>query len=226
MKAEIKYAPQSLEDVVYPNKAVEMRIKAYGAGELEGHVMLHGPNGTGKTSIARLLVENIGGKHASIEAKSFLELLALKDLRQYLMKAGVFASMTASKKHFLLLNEIDEAKNGLEKFWTSLDACEEYVMAIVTTNHPMQVNKSIRSRFDLVEIAVVKAAAALPRIQFILKAEGLALPDAQVLHYLKQVEHMGDMRKYLKKVDELLFLHRNGHAFPAWTVSSPALKVI
>ena len=226
MKAEIKYAPQSLEDVVYPNKAVEMRIKAYGAGELEGHVMLYGPNGTGKTSIARLLVENIGGKHASIEAKSFLELLALKDLRQYLMNAGVFASMTASKKHFLLLNEIDEAKKGLEKFWTSLDACEEYVMAIVTTNHPMQVNKSIRSRFDLVEIAVVKAAAALPRIQFILKAEGLALPDAQVLHYLKQIEHMGDMRKYLKKVDELLFLHRNGHAFPAWTAVAPALKVI
>lgn len=43
MRVEIKYAPQSLNDVVYPNKATELRVKAYGSGELEGHVMLYDP---------------------------------------------------------------------------------------------------------------------------------------------------------------------------------------
>jgi replication-associated recombination protein RarA len=226
MKAEIKYAPQSLGEVVHPNKAVETRLKAYGAGELEGHVMLHGPNGTGKSTVGRLLIQALGGVNASIETKTWDELMALKDLRQYLLNAGVLASMSESKKHFMLLNEFDKVKKGVSDFWTALDACEDKVMAIITTNHPMEIDRSLRSRCDLIEIPAVSAASALQRIQYILRAEGLVLPDAQVLYYLKQIEHMGDLRKYLKKADELLFINRSDLPFPPWTAVPPALKVI
>ena len=226
MKVEIKYAPQSLEDVVYPNKAVEMRLKAYGAGELEGNVMLYGPNGTGKTTMGRLLIQALGGATASVNTKTWDELMGIKDLRQYLLNAGVFASMSDSKKHFMLLNEFDEIKKGASKLWTALDACEDSVMAIITTNHPMDIDRSLRSRFDLIELTAISANNCLQRIQYILRAEGLDLPDAQVLYYLKQIEHMGDLRKYLKKADELLFINRSGLPFPPWTAVTPTLKVI
>jgi len=69
MKTEIKYAPGSLNQVTYPNVSVQRRIEAYAAGQLEGDVMLYGPNGTGKTTVAKLLVRAIGGEDALLEDK-------------------------------------------------------------------------------------------------------------------------------------------------------------
>lgn len=226
MRVEIKYTPQSLNDVVYPNNTTELRVKAYGAGELEGHVMLYGPNGTGKTTIGKLLISAIGGQEPSVETKTWEELMALKNLRTYLLNAGVIASMSNSKKHFLLLNEFDKVKKGVSDLWTALDACEDKVMAIITTNNPMDIDRSVRSRFDLIDVPAVKPSAVLRRVQYILETEGLNLPDEQVLFYLTQVGYFGDLRKYFKKADELLFLHRNGMEFPAWTATPKTLKVV
>ena len=61
MQFEIKYAPKNLNEVIYPNVAVQRRIQGYATGQLEGHIILHGPNGTGKTTLANLLVRAIGG---------------------------------------------------------------------------------------------------------------------------------------------------------------------
>lgn len=222
-----KYAPTNLNEVIYPIIAVERRIKAYAAGQLEGHVMLYGPNGTGKTTVANLLVRAIGGANARLEDCDVEELLVKPKLRDYLRNASAWARLTPGDKYFLVLNEFDYAKRGVNKLWTALDECGDGAMAIITTNNPMSIDRAVRSRFDMIEFAGITAQAALPRIQFVLKAEGLVLPDAQVLHYLKQVEHMMDLRKYFKTADELLFLHSSGSSFPAWSAAAaPALKVV
>lgn len=226
MKTEVKYAPTSLSEVIFPNHAVQRRIHAYATGQLEGHVMLHGPNGTGKTTLAHLLVNAIGGTNARLETDDFDELLAKPKLRDYMRNASAWARFTPSDKYFLILNEFDNAKRGVSKFWTALDACGDGVMAIITTNHPMSIDRSVRSRFDMIEFPGVSARAVLPRIQYVLNAEGLTLPDAQVLHYLQQVEHLMDLRKYFKKADELLYLHSNGQPYPKWKASAPTLKVV
>lgn len=226
MKTEVKYAPTSLSEVIFPNHAVQRRIHAYATGQLEGHVMLHGPNGTGKTTLAHLLVNAIGGTNARLETNDFDELLAKPKLRDYMRNASAWARFTPSDKYFLILNEFDNAKRGVSKFWTALDACGDGVMAIITTNHPMSIDRSVRSRFDMIEFPGVSARAVLPRIQYVLNAEGLTLPDAQVLHYLQQVEHLMDLRKYFKKADELLYLHSNGQPYPKWKASAPTLKVV
>lgn len=226
MKTEVKYAPTSLSEVIFPNHAVQRRIHAYATGQLEGHVILHGPNGTGKTTLAHLLVNAIGGTNARLETNDFDELLAKPKLRDYMRNASAWARFTPSDKYFLILNEFDNAKRGVSKFWTALDACGDGVMAIITTNHPMSIDRSVRSRFDMIEFPGVSARAVLPRIQYVLNAEGLTLPDAQVLHYLQQVEHLMDLRKYFKKADELLYLHSNGQPYPKWKASAPTLKVV
>ena len=152
MKSEIKYAPNKLAEVIYPNLGVERRINGYATKQLEGHIILHGPNGTGKSSLANLLVKEIGNQQPDLERKDAEELLALPDLKNYLKQAATYSAMTTSEKFFLILNEFDYSKKNLNKFWTALDACGDGVMAIITTNQPMDVHTSIRSRCDLIEM--------------------------------------------------------------------------
>jgi DNA polymerase III delta prime subunit len=188
--------------------------------------MLYGPNGTGKTTTAKLLINAIGGPDALLDNNSYEDLLSKPNLREYLLNSAALARMTTSGKYFLLLNEFDNAKKNLSKFWTALDDCGEDVMVIITTNYAMEIDRSIRSRFDMIEIAGVTAIAALPRVQYALRAEGLSLPDKQVLEYLKRHEHLMDLRKYFKVADELLYLRDQNLPFPAWSAAAPSFKIV
>ena len=226
MKCEIKYAPNQLDEVIYPNVGVERRINGYATKQLEGHIILHGPNGTGKTSLANLLVKEIGNQHPEIERKDADELLTQPDLKKYLKQAVAYAAMTTSEKFFLILNEFDYSKKNLNKFWTALDACGDGVMAIITTNQPMDVHASIRSRCDVIEMPGVCAEAALQRIQYCLSMEGVNLPDAQVLHYLKNYVQGFDLRRYFRIADQIIYLSKNNMPMMPWTSNPKPLRVI
>jgi replication-associated recombination protein RarA len=92
MKSQIKYAPTNLNEVIYPNVAVQRRIHGYATGQLEGHKILHGPNGTGKTTLAGLLVQAIGGEDAILETNEQEDLLDKRD--QLLALADTQAKLT------------------------------------------------------------------------------------------------------------------------------------
>lgn len=110
MKTEIKYAPNNLHDIIYPSDAVKNRILAYGNGALNGHIILHGPNGTGKTSVAKLLPYAIDGENANVETKSFDELLNRKDIDDYISNACISNRFYQSSKFYMLFNEFDNCK--------------------------------------------------------------------------------------------------------------------
>lgn len=213
MKTAIQYKPKNLGEVTYSNEAVRRRIQAYMSGQLEGNILLWGPNGTGKTSVANMLPNYISGPNAFVEPLSFEELLKKEDLRSYIANSCSIASFTGSK-YFLVFHEFDNAKANLSQFWTIIEDFSDQVMLIITSNQPMNIHKSLRSRCDEIHFPALSAQQVLPRAQKILTAEGVQLPDTQVLHYLTQIEHLGDWRKYCSKLDEIIFLSKTGATFP------------
>ena len=228
MKCEEKYAPQNLNEVLYPSVAVERRIMAYATKQLEGHILLWGPNGTSKTTIANLLPCAIDGTNAIVEDKHFDEILGQKNLKDYLRNACALGNFAEGKpKFYLVFHEFDNNSEKLHKLWTAMDDLGDMLMVIITTNEPMNIHKSVRDRCDLINLPAVTAKAFLPRAQYILKAEGLVLPDYQVEYHLSQWEQFGSLRKYLACLDQLLFLNNNGLTIPsAPQPVKPSLSVV
>lgn len=229
MGVAIKYAPKSLHEVVYPNAATENRISGYATGGLDGHIILWGPNGTGKTTVAQLLPNVIANGQAFVESKSLDDLLKMNDLKVFLRQSTHNSRLFYSSKYFLVYDEADTAKGNLAKFWTAVDSCGSDVMVIFTTNNPMAIPASIRSRSDEIAFPALLPQQFLPRAQHMLNAENIQLPNVQVLHYLTQIQHTPDIRKYCKKVDEIIYLVQNNlplPPFPSGAANQPKMKVV
>jgi replication-associated recombination protein RarA len=214
MKVEEKYAPTSLTEVVIPSVATVNRLNGYANGGLNGHIILWGPNGTGKSTVAHLLPTAISGQDAFVEPASLEQLVAMKDLKGYLKQSAHTAQVIYRSKYFLVYDEADAVKGNFARFWTAVDYCRSDAMMIFTTNNPMAIPTSIRSRSDEINLPAVTPRQFLPRAQFILQVEGVNLPNAQVLHYLTQIQHTPDIRKYCRKVDEIVYLAKNSLPLP------------
>lgn len=213
VKTADKYKPTNLGEVIYPNEAVRIRIQAYMSGQLEGNLLLWGPNGTGKTSVADLLPQYISGSDAQVDT-DFESILKRNDLGGYIANSCSVADLCGHKKYFMVFHEFDNVASNVNELWTAMDKHSDKLMVIITTNNPMSVHKSLRSRCDEIHFPALSARQVLPRAQKLLGAEGVNLPDTQVLHYLEQIEHFGDLRKYFSKLDEILLLSRMGAILP------------
>jgi len=226
MKVQDKYTPRNLDQVIYPNTATALRIQAFGTRQLEGHVLMWGPNGTAKTSIAHLLIAAIGGADAAVDDVDYDELLSKPDFTQYIKNSCSLSNLYGQSKFFILLNEFDTSRVNPHKLWTAMDQCGNDLMVIITTNEPMKVHRSIRSRCTEIEMPAMPAKNVLSRAQQILSSEGLVLPDQQVLHYLMTKQYSGDLRKYFAVLDELLFLHSTKQPMPPWQAVKPKMTVL
>lgn len=213
VKTADKYKPTNLGEVIYPNEAVRKRIQGYMSGQLEGNILLHGPNGTGKTTVADMLPNYISGPNAYVETASFDDILKKSDMHGYIANSCSVANFSDSK-YFMVFHEFDNAKANVSNFWTIIEKYSTRLMLIITSNEPMNIHKSLRSRCDEIAFPALTARQVLPRALKILAAEGVNLPDKQVLHYLTQIEHLGDLRKYMAKLDEIILLSKTGGTFP------------
>lgn len=225
MQTAIKYAPKNLGEVIYPNEAVRIRIQAYMSGSLQGNLLLWGPNGTGKTSVADLLPTYINNGDAQVDT-NYASILKMGDLNSYIANSCHIADLSGHQKHFMVFHEFDNAKSDVNELWTAMDKYSSRLMVIITTNNPMTVHKSLRSRCDEIHFPALTARHVLPRAQRVLAMEGVHLPDAQVLHYLTQIEHLGDLRKYFSKVDEIIHISKSGGVLAPTpsTASKPKIK--
>jgi replication-associated recombination protein RarA len=228
MKTIEKYAPSDLSEVIFGNKSSQYLVNAIGKSAFDCHVLLHGPNGTGKTTTAELLALAIGGEDAMVETKDFNTVLAMPDLKDYFQRCASLARFTSSGKYFLIWHEFDNAKVNPHALWTALDDLGSGVMMILTTNNFMKIHPSLRSRCKVVEMPALTAQDVLPRAQWILQQEGLVLKRDQLLTYLMPQQISGDLRKYFGELDKLLYLYKQGLPMPPWNpaITRQVMRVV
>ena len=210
-KFEIKYQPQSLNDIVYPHIVIEHQIKAIGNGGCNDHILLFGPHGTGKTTAVELMFEARYGcsyQHGNYYSGSDMATVPVaKTEIDRMMNFLPFQKMMIAGC-VIVVDEVDMIPLTAQKYLRNFMQRFPHVRFMFTTNHETSVYTGIRSVCRLVQFSLPTAKLWLPRAQHILKAEGVQLPDANVLKMLSGVT--GSARDVCRLLQDVVLTKKAG----------------
>lgn len=238
MSFETNYTPANINDVVFTNAITEAKIKAIFQGYRSRSLFLWGSNGNGKTLVADLVAQHLT-QHCPflLDSKSIEQLMREEDIYQYIHRIKSFAVCSGAKstdRVVMVFHELDEYKGSLSNLWIAMDRLKDDLMVIITTNNPMSFQNAVRSRCEKIEFNNVTPQNFLNRAQLILNAEGVALSNNDVVHYLTTMTtKTRDVRDYLSVLEQIVFMSKN-KSLPAVPltqasqppVMKPSLKVV
>jgi replication-associated recombination protein RarA len=210
-----KYAPTTLDDIVFVDEQDEYFIKRFVAGKHHiDNLLFYGPRGTQKTMTANIIAREIAGNDGLLIDEKLDEFLKRgTDINDYLHRTKLFFADCNSphQRCVLVVHEIDTHKN-LEKLWTVMDDNKDKLMLIATTNEPMKINESLRSRCMMCNFEIVNHTQFLPRAKHILASEKLTLNDTDILACLKSFcTDVYSIRSQMRVLQQMITMHHDGH---------------
>lgn len=208
MNTQYKYRPQRIEEFVFANDRLERQIKRYTRGESLRPLILHGKNGTGKSTLADLIPKSIDGAGVQVTKVKAEDLNSNAEVRRLFTRTKQFDKHFAPEgqsRCYTVVEEVNfdpKAKGALRD---SLDEMEGRDLAIFTTNELDKIDEGLLSRAEVIEIPPAGPERFLSHAQKILRAEGVDLDDASVLEVLESVYDLHrDNRAYYKALDEII----------------------
>lgn len=203
MRFSKKHQPKNMDEIIIEDINTKQRLEEYAAGVRTGNLLLHGPQGTGKSSIARVIGETLYGAPADLFTEGYEGANFCEDDLDKIMKGWNWQRSQGVKSPFAIINEIDRLPTiALEKLKAFMDQHEDLGRIIATTNNPHRLSAPQRDRFDIVELPAINPDAFLPRMRQILESEGVSIDDDDLLNILQTSD--GSWRQALAAAEDLV----------------------
>ena len=197
-----KYRPQTIEDCILPEKTKATFKEFLKKGEVP-NLLLCGTAGTGKTTVARALCEELGCDYIVINGSD--EGRQIDTLRT---KIKSFASAISfeSKTKVVIIDEADylnreSVQPALRAF---IETFSENCRFIFTCNYKQKIIDPLHSRTTVIEFKTDKkdqpvlASKFMKRMQFVLDAEGVTYKDKVLAELL--MKYIPDYRRVLNEL--------------------------
>jgi len=198
-----KYRPKTIEDCILPENIKTTFSEFLKKGEVP-NLLLSGPPGCGKTTVAKALCEELGADYYIINGSD--EGRFLDTVRNNAKNFASTVSLSSSAKHKVII--IDEADNTTPDVQLCLRAfTEEFIgncRFIFTCNYRNKIIKPLHSRCAVVEFSIKGkdrqelAAKFFTRIKDILDQESVQFEPKVVAQLINN--HFPDWRRVLNEL--------------------------
>ena len=193
-----KYRPKTIKDCVLSH-ALKAQFEGFVRGEIP-NLILCGSAGTGKTTVARAMVNEVGGDLKFVNASSDAGIDMLRtEIRNF--ASTVSLSATAQPK-YVILDEADGLSNTSQQALRGM--IEEFhnnCRLILTCNYKNRIIKPLHSRCSVIDFAFDTderpelAAKLFEKVRKILDAEKIKYNKMAVIELI--TKHFPDFRRII-----------------------------
>jgi len=172
-----KYRPKSLDDIVLSDDVKKIVKKINDEKDLN-HLLLYGPAGTGKTSLAKLLVHDVLGVSSYLYINASDE-RGIDVIRDKIKSFSQTRSIDGKIKVVLLDECCGLTGDALRALRNTMEEYIEHVRFILTANYTNRISVPIKSRVIQIEV-LPPIDGCLRKCVEVLKLEGVKVPKDQI----------------------------------------------
>ena len=197
-----KYRPQVIDDCILPDDVKKTFKEFVEKGEIP-NLLLAGPPGVGKTTIAKALCNELGADFYVINGSD--EGRFLDTVRNQAKNFASTVSLTGSSKHkVIIIDEADNTGNDVQLLLrANIEAFYNNCRFIFTCNYKNKIIEPLHSRCAVIDFTIKGkqkaqlAGSFFKRLQNILDAEGVQYDQKVVAELVSK--HFPDFRRVLNE---------------------------
>lgn len=142
-----KYRPKDVEEYIFQDASLKTAVLRMVINQSLPNMLLSGIQGTGKTSLARLLLRELGVDESDVLSINASEETSIEAVREKILP--FITSYAMGDYKVVLLEEVERLSHAAQKSLKVIT--EDYadlVRFIFTTNEEHKINPAIKSRFQ------------------------------------------------------------------------------
>ena len=181
-----KHRPKTLADYVWKDDSTKSMILRWVAEKATDNLVLAGPPGVGKTSLASVLIRELGVEPSDrlwINASLNTSIDDVRVLIRGFIETGGWSGLK-----YVVLDEADRmSKNAQDALKSDMEEFSNTVRWILTTNSINRIADPVRDRCTVIEIQKPDRDAFEERIITILGKEGINVDDEETFKAVEAI---------------------------------------
>lgn len=199
----IDYRPRSFDEMLGNEQTIK-EIKNVLAKENKPHVfLLTGRTGTGKTTIGRIVANELGCKGLDLQEIDFADFRGIDTVRE--IKRNMCLKPISGSCRVWILDEIQKASGDAQSaLLKAFEDTPEHVFFILCTTDPEKLLATIRGRCTQFTTSVLSDELITQLVAEVSQAEGAEIPE-KIIHKIAE-KSQGHPRNALVELDKILGL--------------------
>ena len=196
-----KYRPQTMDEFVWRDSSMRTKVEEWIKEGVLPHILLSGSPGTGKTSLAYLLMSQLNIPNDDILFIHASRERGVDDLQDKVVNFISAWAFNPSGVKYILFDEADKLSATAQGMLrTESETYSKSCRFIMTCNYPNKIIPALHSRLQEFKFSVLEREAFIVRAAEILFKENVEFNDDDLMLYVDKT--YPDLRKCLGMLDQ------------------------